>query len=379
MKRIFLVFAVVMLLTTAATMTLAATLAEWDFSQASYTPDTVPLGHWTYAATAGSLTTAKTDVRFAPTVGTPSSTVANWEQVQGVTSAADDLSVQWVGNSGTHSVNTGVAGEGWFTAARQTLTISANIRYNQMRFGNDQNQMFTLQFGQSGNTSQILFNANAAIFTSRYASGGTNPGGVGSPYTTVGSDSLNNYIAYGTVGPNAAVAATTSSLGVRENDIPDWRGFAGVSVMKNDSSSYRFMSSFAERGSVGTAEPFIAADPNAISIAAAGADGVLGNTDDWIKYTMSIDFSAGTYAVYKVYVGNVLQTTLTQNLPTGKLASDYWTVREFRIGASNYFSGAIDNLKVTDTIDNPAVPEPATLVGLLAFAPALIAVSRRRK
>ena len=389
MKKVFLVLAVVMILATAATMTMAATLAEWNFGLASY--DTSVATHYKYLSAGGDLTSAYTDIRLAPDANAvPSNAVANWEQTAGSSIAADDKSISFLGKGNAQhmayaSSSASSSNSGFFTSGLQTITISADVRFNQMRYGSyDQNQIFSVGIGQSGNLTQNLFHVNGAVYSSRYPSGGTNPGGVGSPYTTLASDSITNYKDDGTIGANAAVATNYSNLGTRENTVANWRGFAGVSIMKNDPSNYVYMSKFAERGSIGTNAPAVTADPNAIAIAAAGIDGTLGNVDDWFKYTMSIDFSAGTYATYKVYVGNVLQATLTQNLPTGKLAADYWTVRTLAFGpASNSsFSGAIDNIKITNTIDDPSaptVPEPATLVGLLAFAPALIAVSRRRK
>ena len=409
MKKMFLFLAVVMILSTAATMTMAATLAEWDFGMANYRVDTGSPNYYRNLPSGGSLaSTAKTEIRTAPNP-TSDNLTANWQQVTGASGATDDYAVGWKGKSGSqHILYTGLTTpysesttsnkqkSNWFTAQRQTMTISAKIKFNQLRYGNyDQNQMFSIGMGWSGGMAEStgqtsnLFHINAAVFSTRYLTGGTNPGQTGNTSTIY--DELSDYVpGVGTtasttadkiIGPNAAVASNTNNSGTKDDVVANWRGYAGLAIMKNDvSQGTPYLSKFAERG--GLLPTPIAADPNAIAINAAGSDNISGNADDWYLYTMTMDFSSRTTAVYNVYLNNVLQATLTQNLPIGTVAGDFWTIRELKIGSNGYFSGAIDNLKITDTIDDPSVPtvpEPATLVGLLAFAPALIAISRRRK
>ena len=336
-------------------------LAEYDFSLGSYTANS-PVGHWTYDATGGSLAgIAYTDSTIAPN-DAADNTTANWQQSAGASGDGSDKSVHWKGkDNSTHYVyassSATTTNSGWFTDTRQTLTISAKIRYDQLRYGspnaNDQNHMFSLGIGQSGDSSQNLFHVNAAVFSNRYPGGGTNPGGNGSPYLTVATDSISTYISDGTIGANSAVTTNVGAYGTRDDTVANWRGYAGVAIMKNDASNYKFLTKFAERGNLGGITPTVTADPNAVSIAAAGPDGVAGNTDDWYLYTITIDFSAGDTATYNVYIGNQLQSTIVQNLPSGKSGSDYWTIRDFKIGAYNYYCGAIDDLKITNSIEIP--------------------------
>ena len=378
MKKAFLVFAVVIILTSAASLAMATTLAQWNFNPETYSeiPDTYV--HARYAPVAGTLSSAFTEVRSTPKTGVtgPILAYSNWEQVTGASGLAGDTAINWYGNANAqHLLYTGTGTESttftnWFTASRQQLSISAKIKFNKFLVPTNSayiNQMFTIGIGQSGNLTQNLFHINASIYTQRYSGGGTNRGGVGDTHN------LSNYTADTTFGNNAAVATNISNTGTVETVEANWRSSAGLTLQRNDIGYDPRMSKFAERGSIGDATPFVAADPNYIPIAVAGADGIAGNTDDWYDYRMDIDFSTGTIATYNVYVNNILQATLTQNLPTGKLATDYWTIRELKLGPYTYFSGAIDNVQIS------TVPEPATLVGLLAFAPALIAVARRKK
>ena len=411
MKKVFFVLAAVMLITTAATMTMAATLAEWNFGMATYVVDTSasPAYYKNLPIDGSLLSTARTEIRSAPKVPPIDLTLANWEQAIGVSGAADDFAMGWLGKSGAqHILYTGLTTpysesttsnkqkSNWFTAERQTMTISAKIRFNQMRYpygvgtstGYDQNQMFSIGFGWSGGMAepttgqtQNLFHVNAAVFAPRYPDGGTNPGGSGNTATVY--QNLSDYVpGVGTtasttadriLGPNAAVTSNTSNTGTRENVVANWRGYAGLSIMKNDvSQGTPYMSKFAERGGFvplpagwveGDPIPApIPADPNAIPIAANGLDGIADNADDWYLYTMTVDFSAGSTATYNVYLNNVLQATLTQNLPLGKPEGEFWTVRELKIGSNGYFTGSIDDLKVTDTIDPPVVVPPAGAV-----------------
>ena len=337
-------------------------LAEYNFNlESSYSANS-PTGHWRNYATGGTLSgTAFTDITFAPTVGTIDNTAVNWEQVTGNSGGGSDYALGWAGKgNSTHYVYASstatTSNSEWFTSTRNTLTISAKVKFNQLRYGTpnaqDQNHIFAIGIGQSGDTSQNLFHINAVVFSNRYPGGGTNPGGNGSPYLTVATDSISTYISDGTIGSNSAVTSNVGAYGTADNTVANWRGYAGVTVMKNDASNYKFMTQFAERGNLNGITPTVTAQSNAVAIAAAGPDGVAGNTDDWYLYTISIDFSAGDTATYKVYIGNQLQATMVQNLPTG-IGSAYWTVRDLRIGANNYFTGAIDDIKITDQIDVP--------------------------
>ena len=330
-------------------------LAEFNFDSDHYTANS-PTGHWRYSASDGSLvSTAYSDVTRAPdTLTGPIQDGANWQQVTGVSGTAPNW---YSGNSAQFNLYTGTGSESttftnWFTSSRQTLTISAKIKFNKLRANTttvnyDLNHIYTIGIGQSGDTSQNLFNINAAIDVQRYAGGGTNRGGMGDTHN------LSNYLAETTFGTNSAVTTNRSNTGNLESVEANWRAWAGLTLQRNTNSYDPRMSKFAERGSIGTATPAVTGDPNAVAIAVAGPDGTAGNADDWYQYTMTIDFSAGDTATYNVYIGNTLQATLTQTLPTGKDGSDYWTIREFKLGPNQYFSGAIDDLKITGTIDIP--------------------------
>ena len=401
MKKTLLVFAVVMILATAATMTMAATLAEWDFNMASYVIDTSATpNYYRYLPIGGSLaSTAKVEIRQAPVL-TSDNLTANWEQPVGASGAADDYAVGWLGKSGaTQTLYTGLAipyaesittnkqKSNWFTAERQKMTISAKIKFYSLRYGGrPQNQMFSVGIGWSGGMidpvttySHNLFHINASIICSKNVEGGTNYGGSGN--TADGLINLSDYVQATTtdkiVGPNAAVPSNINNGGTTSGAtlIPDadFRGYAGVSIMKWDASyGTPYLSKYAERGGpvqlpVGWVEgdPIpapIPADPNAVPIAVNGADGIPNNADDWYSYIITIDLSEGSTATYNVYLNNVLQATLTQNLPLGKPAGEFWTVRDLKIGSNAWFSGALDDIKVTDTIDPPTVTPPAGAV-----------------
>ena len=392
MKKVFLVLAVVMLLTAAATMTMAATLAEWNFDLSSYsvTPGEI-YPYCRYAAIDGTLqSTATTLVRkeadtlfptYNMTTTWPALNVTNWQQSTGYTGQA----LHWWSNTGeTHYVYTGELSPAgadensnltnWFNATRKQLTISCKVKFDWLRAlsntsNQNMNQFFTLSIGQSGDFSQILFNVNASVVTWRYKAGGTAgglaPGGTGCPIAGR-SDSLTNYMAYNTYGNNPANNNGICIVGTPDqllpNTIEGLIATAGLTVGRFDTSYNTCMQRFAERGSIDTATPAVAKDPDAVLITSYGPDGVANTADDWYKYTMTVDFSSGTVAHYKVYIGNKLQASIDQNLPSGLAPGNFWTIRNIQLGAYAAFSGAIDDLKITDTIDPPTVTPPAGAV-----------------
>ena len=360
MKKAFLLLAVAMLLTAAATMTMAATLAEWNFSLGTFDSE---LNR--YATTGGSLTDAITSPSFAPSVPPIDNTNTNWQQVPGASGESGDYAVGWYGRGNSTFYArpaTGFSREStWFTDTKKTLTVSFKVKFDVIRYNwssalpNDpfasrtnQNNFLALEIGLKSGLDYSLYSVVGSVFCSPYYNGGTNPVAVGST-----NGSIATYSEFNTAGINAAVPATysTGSSFAR----PEWRNYAGIVIGRNDIGYDNIMSKFAERGSTEPFQPFVAPDPNAVAMAVGGPDLIVGNADDWYLYTMTIDYSAGNTATYKVYVGDKLQATLIQNLPTGLAAGDYFTIKQLRYGANNSFRGAIDDFKITDTIDAPAV------------------------
>ena len=357
MKKVFLVLAVVMLLTSAATMTMAATLAEWNYSLATFDPD---LNR--YAPTGGSLTDAITSPSFAPSVPPIDNTNSNWQQVAGASGEPGDYALGWYGRGDATFYARPADGfsreSTWFTETRKTLTVSLKVKFDMLRYRvsllypNDpfylttnQNNFLSVDIGLKSGLDYSLYTIVGSAFCNPNPNGGTNPAAVGST-----NGSVSTYFEFNTAGINAATPATYATGS--ELNRTDWRNYAGIVIGQNDTTKSNIMSKFAERGSIGTALPFVAPDTDPVPMVAG----------EWYLYTMTIDYSAGNTATYKVYVGDKLQATLVQNLPTDLAAGDYFTVKVLRYGCRNSFRGYIDDFKISDTIDPPVVAPPAGAV-----------------
>ena len=354
MKKPLLILAVAILLATAATMTMAATICEFTFDQSTYDTTTNQ-----YSSLVG------TQVLGQSTPAAPSATT--WLQDPDTSSntafTGSNQGVKWDA-AAMYPLRLG----GWPSTTPTQMTISYWIKFDALRLSTaNQEEPVRLEMREyaeaaaSNTTTTVGLN----FATPKYTGGGTQTGA--HPYNTTQTTLSPSNMQWGGgyyLASTIAEANKKTFAGVKTSD---------GGIIEPDAHA-RWMSKYAERGGVssgplpvgwveGDAVPApIPGDPNAVACS-------VGN---WYLYTVTCDFTNRDAYVYNVYIGtpttpSVLQATLTQlrTTATTPLPNGYRTLRYLHLGppgitsSSWNFRGTLDYLKVTDTIDTPAAPAGA--------------------
>ena len=347
MKKVILVLAVAILLATAATMVMAATICEFTFDSSTYNTTTF---------------------QYSSLVGT---------QVAGLSTAAGPTATTWLQDTTTSNTafsgpNEGIKWDatarsemrigGWPAIVPTQMTISYWVKFDALRLSTaDVEDPVSLEWREynADGTANTVTTATFEFCTPKYTGGGSNPGA--SPYQGTQPDLSPNTVQWGS-------GTYISSQIVA----PNQRTFAGIKTsdlgILDSAGKQRIMSKMAERGGPVTPQTWVEGDPIPDPIPAS-PNAVACSIGNWYLYTVTCDFTNRDAYVYNVYIGtpttpSVLQSTLTQlrTTATTPIPGGYRALRYVHFGpltSTFLFRGTLDYLKVTDTIDTPAAPAGA--------------------